>query len=77
MTIQCPHCRVIWRGKPGMHGGRSRVVETRTVSARTTTTVRNVRTMTVQRLRECLTCRWRWRTREVMVPIKKMRREDD
>lgn len=68
MTTQCPHCRVPWQGKKGLYGGRSRVVETRTVRARTALRQgKRELTHTVQRLRECLKCRFRWKTREIAI----------
>lgn len=73
MTIQCVYCKVTWRGKPGMYGGRSKVVETRIVASRRLEPVRAKEgfvskrraTRTVRRVRECLTCRFRWKTIEV------------
>ena len=78
MTIQCVHCKITWRGKKGMHGGRSRVVETRVVAARTQTS-RRVRKVvrTVQRIRECLTCRYRWKTREIAIHTKKRKPHEE
>ncbi len=64
MTIICPHCKPDY----GAGAGRSRVVETRTVIARTRLRGPRRATRTVQRIRECLACCYRWRTREVTMP---------
>ncbi len=70
MTIICMHCK---GARQGLRGTlvRSRVVETRTIKSDTWVRGRREATMTVQRTRECLKCRWRWRTREAIVSTRK------
>jgi hypothetical protein len=70
MTIICMHCK---QGRQGHRGTatRSRVVETRPVRGDTWVRGRREATTTVQRVRECIKCRFRWRTRETVVPIRR------
>lgn len=73
MTIICLHCKVRGPGRPqsGVAGGKSRVVETRRVLARTRLRGRREVTRTLQRIRECLKCRYRWKTIEVTIAPKR------
>lgn len=73
MTIICLHCKVRGPGRPraGTAGGRSRVVESRAVLSRTMLRGRREATRTMLRIRECLKCRYRWRTYEVTIMPKR------
>ncbi len=66
MSTLCPLCNPkVGRRTPGQ--GRSRVVETRRKNCRVTFQGTSRRNTTVTRVRECLKCRFRWKTMEVMV----------
>jgi hypothetical protein len=69
VSIICLHCKVRGAGRPrkGVAGGASRVVESRKVIARTRLRGRREVTRTIQRIRQCKKCRYRWKTIEVTV----------
>jgi hypothetical protein len=69
MGVICLHCKVRGPGRPrsGVAGGKSKVVETRRVKAKTRVRGRVEVTRTIMRIRQCLTCRWRWRTVETTI----------
>lgn len=71
MTILCPHCK---QNSKDSDAGASRVMATRRQSVRLHlgSAHKRVRTYTNIRLRQCLTCRWRWKTAEItLIPVKK------
>lgn len=71
MTIICMHCkRPAYRG---YDAPRSKVVETRVVTGETRVRGRRELSRTVQRVRECPKCRFRWRTIEIYLSPRKRR----
>lgn len=71
MSILCLFCK----GNSRKRLGKSRVVETRTVSSHAKHKGRTVRTFTKERVRQCLTCRWRWKTIEYVEAAKRGKKQ--
>lgn len=69
MTVICMHCkRPAYRG---FDAPRSVVKETRIVTGETRVRGKRELARTVQRLRQCPKCRFRWRTIEVCLPVRR------
>lgn len=67
MSTICPLCKGSKPGPrpPGL--GKSKVVETRRKACHVTLRGKVQRNATLVRLRQCLKCRYRWKTMEVIV----------
>lgn len=70
MSVVCIACMKVSRGNRRNKdmGGSSRVVETRKRILCTDFKGKRVYTRTVERLRECRSCKRRWRTKEIFIP---------
>lgn len=71
MCNLCPICKGSKRGPRSPRLGRSKVVETRRKPCHITFRGKALRNVTITRMRECLKCRFRWKTMEILVYSKR------